>query len=188
MYKLIHHCSDLPQPSLYHPSVNPSDILPDIFRRWKEGKYRQMPSSKVLACPLSNNYRELDLKHGVSILEGSDADKVERILPIAEKFGFTVCLANLESDNTGYPSQPKADWENYSVFNLVCLTADRKPYFDSIYIYDDSIVLDKDSVPPLSESGSTCDLLKTTSVSDFVYNVHFRAIPTNHFPNLPQRR
>ncbi|RXW16476.1 hypothetical protein EST38_g9378 [Candolleomyces aberdarensis] len=152
MYNLIHSSSESPQPSLHRPPVNPSESLPCIFRKWKEGKYRQTPSSQVLACPLSNNYREPDLKHGVSILEGSDVDKVEYILPLAEKYGFTVCLANLESNTVGHTSPLKTELERYSVFNLVCLTADRKPCFDGLDISDDSIVLDRDIAPQLTVS------------------------------------
>ena len=126
--------------------------------------------SKVLACPLSHNYRELDLKYCVSILEGSDADNVDHILPLAEEYGFTVCLANLESNTSGYISPLKTESESYSVFNLVCLTSDRKPYFDGLSINDDSIVLDAAQLS-VSESASEILSKMIMSVADLCFPV-----------------
>jgi hypothetical protein len=115
IYHLLHTGSILTKPSLRY-ATDRSTTLGGVLGRWKKGDYEHLPSAPLLVLHLSKVYRPQSLKDRADILEGSDAEIVASLLPVAHDHGFSACLANV------VPSARGTGQQGFTLFNLERIT------------------------------------------------------------------
>lgn len=108
-YNLIHVASPgVPCPGL--PDTSKAMVpLQRVLEKWRDGKYAKNSKSQLAACLLDHEYSEFNLRHGIKMLKGRDANKLSLVQPLAEKLGFMVGIANLSH----YIAGPAEDCGDY---------------------------------------------------------------------------
>ena len=143
-YNLIHVAPPgVPRPSL--PDMSDSlHLLRRVLKKWRDGMYEDGSDRNVAAYLLQHQYSSANLKEGVKTLKGVDAHRVAFIRRITDQLGFTVGLATLTHQVTGYPDN---DYGYYG-------RRSRYGYYDED---------ERGSTPGMGEVEST-----TTTLSDVV--------------------
>ncbi|RXW17217.1 hypothetical protein EST38_g8635 [Candolleomyces aberdarensis] len=135
-YHLVHadpHSVVKPSP---RNKPDPSTTFRRVLRQWNEGMYDQMLPIPLVVHPLLKTYCQRDFGQR-TILEGSDAQKVNDLLPVAQELGFSICLAHLDCSGLGLGKEHR----RYTVFGLVRLNnAQRSLYLHEFDISDDVII------------------------------------------------
>ncbi|CAA7268307.1 unnamed protein product [Cyclocybe aegerita] len=109
-YNLIHTAPpEVPQPCL--PDMSDSVYaLRRVLRKWKDGRYQNMPEPPLVAYLLDHQYSTANLQHGHKALKGADAHRVSFLRDIAKDLGFIVGLASLTYNVTGAADDDGADY------------------------------------------------------------------------------